>query len=40
MSSRVNDYQLTGIAFGKENHSSIVCSVYDYKVMLVWDDVV
>ena len=40
LTSRVNDYQLAGIAFGKESFSSIVCSVYDYKTMLVWDDVV
>jgi len=40
VSSRVNDYQLTGICFGKETYNSIVCSVYDYKFMLVWDDII
>lgn len=39
LSSRVNDFQLTGIAWGKESHNSIVASVYDFKTILVWDDI-
>ena len=38
-SSIVNDYQVVGLAFGQENYRSIVGSVYDYKVLLVWDDI-
>ena len=38
-SSIVNDYQVVGLAFGQENQRSIVASVYDYKVLLVWDDI-
>lgn len=38
-SSIVNDYQVAGITFGQENYRSIVASVYDYKVLLVWDDI-
>ena len=38
-SSIVNDYQVVGLAFGQENHRSLVASVYDYKLLLVWDDI-
>lgn len=38
-SSIVNDYQVVGLAFGQENYRSIVASVYDYKLLLVWDDI-
>ena len=38
-SSIVNDYQVVGLAFGQDNHRSIVASVYDYKILLVWDDI-
>lgn len=40
MSSRANDYQPVGLSFAKEDMCSLVASVYDYKVLLVWDDVV
>lgn len=39
MSSIVNDYQVSGLAFGQDNYRSIVASVYDYKLLLVWDDI-
>lgn len=38
-SSIVNDYQVCGVTFGQENYRSIVASVYDYKTLLVWDDI-
>ena len=38
-SSIVNDYQVVGLCFGQENQRSLVASVYDYKVLLVWDDI-
>ena len=38
-SSIVNDYQVVGLAFGQENQRSMVASVYDFKVLLVWDDI-
>ena len=37
-SSIVNDFQVVGLSFGTERYSSLVASVYDYKVFLVWDD--
>lgn len=41
-SSRCPDLQLTGVTFGANAEgalNSIVASVYDYKLMLVWDEV-
>ena len=38
-SSIVNDYQVCGLCFGQDNYRSLVASVYDYKVLLVWDDI-
>jgi WD40 repeat protein len=37
-SSRVPDYQITGVAFGKKSFNSVVAAVYDYRSILVWDD--
>lgn len=41
VSARANDMQLTGVCFaGSEGViTSVVASVYDYKSILVWDDV-
>jgi WD40 repeat protein len=36
-SSWVPDLLLTGIAFAGKDHASVVCSVYDYKQLIVWD---
>ena len=36
-STRCPDFLLTGLAFGGNNNTSIVASVYDYKSVLVWD---
>ena len=38
LSSRVNDWILTGVNFINDNHS-VACAVYDFKTMLVWEDV-
>ena len=38
-SSRVPDFMLTGVCFGKADLSSVICSVYDYKQLLVWDNI-
>ena len=40
VSSRVADYQMTGVAFGGPDFNSLVSSVYDFKTMLVWDQIV
>ena len=40
MSSRCSDMQVVGLALGGEQLSSIVAAVYDYKSMLVWDNVI
>ncbi len=39
VSSRCPDLQLTGVAFGGPKMSSVVAAVYDYKQVLVWDDI-
>ena len=38
-SSRTPDLMLTGVSFGNPNENSVLCSVYDYKQLLVWDDI-
>ena len=40
VSSRCSDLLLTGVAFGGPKMSSVVASVYDYKQILVWDDII
>ena len=37
LSSRVNDYQLVGVAFGGD---SVLATPYDFKNLAVWDHVV
>ena len=36
-SSRVPDFQLTGVCFAGKFSQSVVASVYDYKQLIVWD---
>jgi len=31
---------MAGVTFGGERFNSLVASVYDFKTMLVWDDIV
>lgn len=40
LSSRVNDYQLVGVTFGGEGNSSIVVAPYDFKTVVVLNNVV
>ena len=40
LSSRVSDFQLTGVCFAKKNSNSVLATVYNFKTALVWDDVV
>ncbi len=40
LSSRVNDYMLCGVAFGGKNNNSIIVAPYDYKSLVILDDVV
>jgi WD40 repeat protein len=39
ISSRVADFILTGVCFADPNHSSLICTVYDYKQMIVWNNI-
>lgn len=39
LSSRVNDWLLTGVGFINDGRS-VAAAVYDFKTMLVWEDVV
>lgn len=40
VSSRCADLQVTGVAFGGPKMSAVVASIYDYKQILVWDDLI
>ncbi|CDW78897.1 wd repeat-containing protein 54-like [Stylonychia lemnae] len=40
LSSRVNDHLLTGVAFGGEGNNSLVVAPYDYKTIVVLNNVV
>ena len=40
VSSRVADFILTGVCFADPKHSSLICTVYDYKQMIVWNDII
>ena len=40
MSSRVPDFLLTGVCFANQNYNSILATVYNFKTVIVWDDVV
>ena len=40
VSSRVNDMMMTGICFGGEGNNSILGVPYDYKNLVVWNNVV
>ena len=40
LSSRVNDHQLVGLAFGGEGNNSVISSPYDFKSMVVWNNIV
>ena len=38
VSSRVNDYMVVGVAFGGDNNSSLVAAPYDFKTLIVWNN--
>lgn len=40
LSSKVNDYQLIGVAFAGENNNSIIAVPYDFKTAAIWKNVV
>mmetsp|Transcript_1337 Transcript_1337/g.1373 ORF Transcript_1337/g.1373 Transcript_1337/m.1373 type:complete len:82 (+) Transcript_1337:574-819(+) len=40
ISSRVNDYLLTGVCFGGEGNNSVLTLPYDFKVGAVWSNIV
>jgi hypothetical protein len=40
LGSRVNDYMLCGLSFGGDGNNSIVAVPYDFKTMIVWNNVV
>jgi len=40
MGSRVNDNLPVGICFGGEGNNSLVVAPYDYKTIVVWNNVV
>lgn len=40
LSSRVNDYQLVGLAFGGEGSNSLVSAPYDFKTLAVWSNII
>lgn len=40
LSSRVNDYMLTGVCFGGDGFNSVVATPYDFRTIIVWNNVV
>jgi len=38
VSSRVNDYMVCGVAFGGDSHSCLVAAPYDFKTLIVWNN--
>ena len=40
LSSRVNDYMLCGLSFGGEKNNSLIAAPYDYKTIVVWNNIV
>lgn len=36
--SKVSDYMLCGLAFGGDNNSSLVAAPYDFKTLIVWNN--
>lgn len=40
LGSRVNDYMLTGVTFGGEGNNSVIAVPYDFKTLVVWNNVV
>ena len=40
LGSRVNDYQLCGLSFGGTNFSSLITAPYDYKSLVILENIV
>ena len=40
LASRVYDYMLVGVSFGGEGHNSVVSIPYDYRNLIVWNNIV
>lgn len=40
ISSRVNDFMLTGICFGGEDNNSVMAVPYDFKNLVIWSSIV
>jgi len=38
--SRVNDYQLVGVTFGGEGNNTVLAVPYDFKNIVVWNNIV
>ena len=39
LSSRVNDYQLVGVVFAGPANTSVLAVPYDYKQIVIWNNV-
>ena len=40
LGSRVNDFMLTGVTFGGEGNNSVLAVPYDFKTVVVWNNIV
>ena len=40
LGSRVNDFMLVGVAFGGEGNNSVLAVPYDFKTIIVWNNIV
>lgn len=40
VSSRVNDYMLCGVTFGGEGNNSVLAVPYDFKTLVIWNNIV
>ena len=40
MASRVNDYMMVGVAFGGEKSNSLVATPFDFRTIVVWNNIV
>jgi hypothetical protein len=38
--SRVNDFMLVGVAFGGEGNNSVLAVPFDFKTIVVWNNIV
>ena len=38
--SRVNDFMIVGVSFGGEGNNSLVAVPYDFKTIVVWNNII